>query len=52
MDSGDLWATMHGVAKSDTTKMTEHACMAASRKWWVWSANGRAMNGRRWTSRD
>ena len=42
MDSGDLWATMHGVAKSDTTKMTEHALSMH-----VWLSVGNGGCGRR-----
>ena len=40
-----------GCRESDTSEMTEHACMGASRKW-AWLANGREMNGGRWASRD
>ena len=27
MDSGAWWATVHEVAESDMTEVTEHACM-------------------------
>ena len=41
-----------GLPRVRHDQMTERACVGASRKWWVWPANGRGMNGGRWTSRD
>jgi len=42
MDRGTWWATVHRVAESDTTKVTEHArlivrqqyCLLHTNNWW------------------